>query len=798
MGYVKRINRYMAIHYDISVVKGDTVRWSQFFFNSSGSTFDFRGCTLHMQVKLGGYHSSKLISSYSRYIDPFKNFVEPFGYTGGITAKNTGTAYFCLGSCYSNQLTTSRPYNYDVKVEVPGKLGVTTIIRGNIYALPNATNYVNYSTGTYASEISAPKSATGYALWANAFTSDDMFTYSADDRYKWGATSYVYLGIVPAVNISGNSYNGYRTPGVTNNSDISSSMLSTVKSRLSSIPPTRRCLGVFYYWPDCNLYTKEHQTYYRAKNDGTTYSGSTFMTPWMDVNLNEAKLSFTSLLQNFASSGVTFDYVIDDKEAQYYFTLDGNNTYNYWNNYTYYGYPQDPYPNLAYETPMPDARVMSAVYADSRFSSYVNPSTGLTFGGEFLVNYKNMIGNQSLTSTPGQILARVINVTGVTAYKPPSLWWQPYSGDINYKGYTGGYTFYNCAVPAWNATVVSWLHGYYAKNLFDDTLSGVCGFENTKHVQYEIYPVNSTESKYLLKSNSERQLQSAISTTWSADAYYGLITNVIFPTFALPCNGSYSSYFPIRSGYVKTPVNDVETYSWCGHLITTYSNSSLVRYPEEDACNGGSIKKFYKQLSFKVLVNSMMFLRASMRSDSTFWQRFTPWVSPPNYPFANYYSAFTYENGVGKGYWYEMMYHLCLHGAQLFNYFDYTYNPYNMNYIQDFLDEWRRISSNSKARPCSNSTGDINSVVDRLTLSDVFENVLISGGKLLVSGKYLWRITIPPKFIDNNGNATLVRVGSDSDIPQFIDINGSDVKNSCGVWIIRDVATPPNYIPVPR
>jgi hypothetical protein len=113
--------------------------------------------------------------------------------------------------------------------------------------------------------------------------------------------------------------------------------------------------------------------------------------------------------------------------------------------------------------------------------------------------------------------------------------------------------------------------------------------------------------------------------------------------------------------------------------------------------------------------------------------------------------------------------------------------------VNDALNEWRNISFNSKARPCSNSSGDVNTPVDRFILSNIFEDVLISGGFLLNSNKYLWRITVAPKHFSADGTCVLQRQGDDSDIPEFITIVSDDIKNSKGAWIKRNFSTPPIY-----
>jgi len=187
-------------------------------------------------------------------------------------------------------------------------------------------------------------------------------------------------------------------------------------------------------------------------------------------------------------------------------------------------------------------------------------------------------------------------------------------------------------------------------------------------------------------------------------------------------------------------------------------------------------------------------VRSSQRSDPTFWQRFVPWVTDSQYPGTPF--QFRDDNNIqaGRPYWFEFMFHVLLHGTKFLQYYDSDYTPADTQEIHEVLDEWRTISNNSRAQPCTNSTGDINQLLDRIDLAQAFDKYLISGGHMLKTGKYLWRITIPPKFFYNTGSVTLQRVGTDDDIPATIIINGSGADNaSRGVWIKRSVTTPPAY-----
>jgi hypothetical protein len=140
---------------------------------------------------------------------------------------------------------------------------------------------------------------------------------------------------------------------------------------------------------------------------------------------------------------------------------------------------------------------------------------------------------------------------------------------------------------------------------------------------------------------------------------------------------------------------------------------------------------------------------------------------------------------------------MILHGVMYCIHFDNISSFYE-NKVQIALDNWRDISYNSRARPCSNSTGNINLPVDRLLIGDSIINVAKSGGYMLKTGKYLWRITAPPSAIRLDGTIVFGRVGSDSDIPATVTVDTNVEGEGCGIWIERSTSTPPNYAVIPE
>jgi hypothetical protein len=137
----------MAYNYDINFTKGDTIRWTQFFKNSDGSTFNFSGSTLYMNVR-NSYSSGNTVVSYRNYISGSCTPSQPNGYTGGLAGFSGGTLYICIGSTYSNKLKTERTGTYEIKV-VSSTKNTNTILKGNLYPIQNVTpDYTSLVTPT--------------------------------------------------------------------------------------------------------------------------------------------------------------------------------------------------------------------------------------------------------------------------------------------------------------------------------------------------------------------------------------------------------------------------------------------------------------------------------------------------------------------------------------------------------------------------------------------------------------------------------------------------------------------------
>lgn len=129
----------MVTDYNIIGVKGDSIRWEPYIYDIGGNIFDFRGCTLYMEVR-NGYSPSKLIASYTKYVTTGATLSSPVGLTGGISSATGGTLYICIGSSYSNELSIDRTCRYDLRAITPNLGDFKTILRGSIQVLPQITN----------------------------------------------------------------------------------------------------------------------------------------------------------------------------------------------------------------------------------------------------------------------------------------------------------------------------------------------------------------------------------------------------------------------------------------------------------------------------------------------------------------------------------------------------------------------------------------------------------------------------------------------------------------------------------
>ena len=178
-------------------------------------------------------------------------------------------------------------------------------------------------------------------------------------------------------------------------------------------------------------------------------------------------------------------------------------------------------------------------------------------------------------------------------------------------------------------------------------------------------------------------------------------TSDFFTNNAVEEQGSYRQAWALRSGYVRNPQTDYEKYNFSGYLDinlgNTCSNVELVRYPLTSVHkDGGDPKlnyyKFLEEDRHKIFVFFMKTLRHGMRSDTNMWENHSPWIWNFNSGWSLYPGTTSFPSSLLKinaAYWYELNFHLLLHGTRIFQMFQSLPTE-----VQRTLDIWRNISYN--------------------------------------------------------------------------------------------------------
>lgn len=475
--------------------------------------------------------------------------------------------------------------------------------------------------------LSPPTNAADYEVWGLDFVG------------LTGATAYTaYKGIVPSVQITVSGANGNRNPddaGYT----LSASDWSAIKSRLSVIPKGRRSIGAYAWWRDISIYTKPYKDYYEATADGTSYDNQRFLTIWSDQNKTDSQASFSAFLTQARNSGISFDFVDDDREFGSIWHLDGRSTYSGFTGSTYS--PEDKFPaNFG------DARLLRAMVADPRFTAEASPVTGKPFAQEFIENYNTLAGTTLATNDWTELVRPFLGSSadstlfpagasgpagicwGVSnAYKPSGLYWTPNiygstaagpSGSVNARltseqnagrvapPYTisDAYSLFYKVVPAWNAVADNWHYNAYVKPSIRDALLAFPAYSGVTLCHYEQTPSPSTEVAFTQGSNMEPTFVTHNPAVFTGQSFYGAVYgmgNIIYyggakgttasastlPGITAPLDGSIRNTWlanhSFRSGYALNPQTDFEKYAWSGYLDPSYSPASAVaiqRYPK--------------------------------------------------------------------------------------------------------------------------------------------------------------------------------------------------------------------------
>jgi len=606
--------------------------------------------------------------------------------------------------------------------------------------------------------LPTPTSALDYTVWATTFVNSP--TWQTDTNF----------GIVPMIILSGNVNSGFR---LANEQNASSVNLSNFIGEISLIPDTRRVVNLYYLWDEMSSWSIDKHNYYKQTADGFTYSNGRFLNPWTDVQYEDVKQAVVSVLNYANTQNVNINYFCDDHETtDPLYGLQGYNT-GYGlvkpDDFDVSGNPIRNFPSSGGWTL--DARIIPAYMHDPRFNNFINPQNNKSVSQSFLDYYKQFTNQPGLSATAEQVLQLWYGIT--------------HAGDFEIAGleYYRQFSFYGPSGPksqavrtdeiyiraALDGALHELVNGYYSTRAFTEAFSSIPRFQNSIYSNYENYPIDAIEGEYARDSNDQVFLNPTFTSCSGGKGFYGNNGNIIW-------NGNDINY---TSGYVSNPSTDRERYSWCGHNQPTYTGpGTLVRY-----ANNNANPNWSKIVAHKQFVDDVKWLRHMYRTDPNYWQTHTPWFGPG----MGYYPNDNYR------YWYEFFYHTQLHGVLYNILFQYPYNSSVTTVLQNALDEWRTTSNDSKARCCSNSTGDINSLADRVVLKDAVQGVLMSGGKLLKTNKYLWRITAPPTAKRTNNTIVFQNLQSGfvvSDLPSEVVVDCNDPLNGYGFWIKRNVSTP--------
>jgi hypothetical protein len=634
--------------------------------------------------------------------------------------------------------------------------------------------------------LTAATSSLDYEVFATDWNIENLRT-----SYGYGTPAYTLHSLVPSVSIIATGYNGARTPSNSTGSDFD---LNYLKTYLQNIPESRRVVNLEMWWPDLPPYDANRRDFYENTTDATTYLGSTFLTPWSDVEAADVKSSLTAVLNLCEAENIVIPYFTDNKGLETtgsLYSLQGVNSY-YGGSFDASGNPITavPSPTLVYGTWYPDARYFAAWINDARFNSYIMSTSGKSVAAT-MVDYYNVLSGNTLPVTAEQLYSRA---AGITAFNDFTIYGLSYEKQFSYYGPGPALSEIQRLdevnrSQAWMAVMDELTNGHYGVKNTVEAKNSVSSYANSLYSSYEIFPVGTDECEFYRDSNDQKVIKPIYNNLSGGNGWYGWHGNMIYPWSGFP-NSTPPNYV---SGYVLNPQTDEERYNWAGHnnpLYTPSVGSTLVRYASTPAAD---LTEWKKQVVYKQFVNDVKLLRHQHRSKPDFHLYHTPFLATnfsltpaPPIP-ASLYSEY-YDN---SRYFREFVYHVLLHGV-----------AYVMNYwakketMHEILDNWRTISYNSKSVPCSNSTGNVNLPVDRLVLSDAFTNGVMSGGRMTKTGKYLWRITAPPTAKREDNTIVFQNLESgfvSSELPSEVVVDCTKPENGYGFWIKRNVSTPPNY-----
>lgn len=573
------------------------------------------------------------------------------------------------------------------------------------------------------------------------------YTLSASSYFEPGIE--IYPSIVPIIRTQQSVYRGM-IPGYTGG--LPDDQFRIYSALALSIPVEKRVVIPTYWLLDGPPEWRDNDYYFKQTADGTTYTilpglafvGPTFTnadttplkftTPWAYVNRQYASESFRNFLNQSKAAGIYFNTINDDCESTTPFVLGGEYTSfePVGNNLMLRNYALN---NTHLE--IPDARRIPAIVADARYTGITNSITQITMADEYAAHYasildiKGLLVPEPIPTEPSFALQ-----TAVTNRNTFPIPWN--NTDFLYQMY------------AWNAAIHTFCAGDLRAKIIGKSLEETDGFRNVTKCSADVYPMNISEAIYATDQNGHFQPKIYIPGYASLIHSYGELFSGIISNYGYPA-----------------VANDQNRYG------TTYGWHPI-------ASNGIS----FGCPPYQAMINDVRRVRGVLRSRPEAYQDgIAVWVVGGIDDVVGVPATqFKGTNQFAEEYYLEQIYHLCLNGINRIN----VFNPGgSVHLLHEALENWKTISGNTLAIPCSNGTGSTGDLVERIDLRKAGTNQVISGGYMGDPNTRLWRITVPPgKNQLVKGSTTQPTLPSNIPIP----------SGSRGVWLTAPASYGmPNY-----
>lgn len=596
--------------------------------------------------------------------------------------------------------------------------------------------------------------------------------FRALDYAVYGAAYFRFTGdaptVVPIVKPYDNSlifYRGVVNPGST--AGMPSNQYADYKTTSLLIPPERRVFVPIYWLVDGPPSQRQGEYFFKRTADGTTYTGSIpgvtylsteyggtftnldtsplkFNTPWAYVNRQVAKDSFKNFLQQSKNDGLLFSVINDDNESLNTFSLGG-----------FYNSPEpgnqsslESFINTYSWLEAPDARRLVALVEDPRFNGITNSITNRTLAEEFKFNYNAILqseGQGICGASAETILGTYFtNVTNRNDFKPP---W--------------GVTDRLFQYYAWDSAIYTFCHGDLKSKIIGGSLDETSGFSGIKKYSSDLFAMNASEARFTTDLNGHRRIQAYIPGYGHEVHCYGWLSGGKRKADGSDA-GNASGGIVNLYGYPPGATTDE----------ATRYGKSLGWHPVSE----GGIT--FGCSAYQAMIADVRRLRGILRTrPQAYEDGIRVWINGGLSGQVDGWSGDTIETHFYAGncfaaeYYKEHFYHLCLSGVEAFNIFN-TFGPVSLP--NQLLIDWKNISGNTLAKPCTNATATVGATVDRIDLYEAGTNMVISGGDIGVTGNRLWRMTAPPgkiRFVKTSTTQTT--------LPDRIPIPA----NSRGVWL---------------